>query len=166
MPEPAPSVTPIATYDDLLSACRRQVAALGMNYQILDEVAGFCDGYTSKLFAASEYSSNGGRRSKRHFSPESFDAYMEALGLRLVAVEDPDKVAKLKAFCESKYLAREGPIRTVASDCLVHLKVSREFLKRIGKNGGIASGRKRHAQAQRREAARRAALARWSKRAD
>ena len=69
--------------------------ALNINYEILDQWAGFGIGYTSKLFALSEYSSNGGRRSKRHFVPESFDAYMEALGLELVAVENPDKVAKL-----------------------------------------------------------------------
>ena len=36
-------------------------------------------------------------------------------------------------------------------------------MRRIGKNGGIASGQKRHAQALRRERSRRAALARWAK---
>ena len=166
--EPALSVTPIATiqsYDDLLAACRRQVARLGINYQILDIAAGFGDGYSTKLFALSEYSSKGGRRSKRHFSPESFDAYVEALGVDLVMVENPEKVAKLRSFCENKYLAREGPIRSVATDCLINLKVSRKFLKYIGRNGGLARAAKLHAiasaKARRSEINRANALKRW-----
>ena len=70
----ASSIAPIATiqsYDDLLAACRAQVARLGINYQILDIAAGFTDGYTTKLFAQSEHCSTGGRRSKRHFSAEN-----------------------------------------------------------------------------------------------
>ena len=162
--ESASSIVPVATiqsYDDLLAACRRQVAALGINYTILDQVAGFTDGYSSKLLAHSEHCSTGGRRTKRHFSPESFDAYMAALGLKLVAVEDPDKVARLKSFCESKFLFREGPVRSVGSDCLINLKVSRKFMRYIGRNGGIASGRKRRAIALRRRVNRLNALKRW-----
>ena len=90
MSESASSISPIATissYDDLLAACRRQVARLGLNYQILDQVAGYGDGYATKLLAHSEYSTTGGRRTKRHFSPQSFDAYLAALGLELVAIE-------------------------------------------------------------------------------
>ena len=164
-PPPDHAIARIDSYESLLAACRARVAQLGINYQILDIAAGFGDGYSTKLLAHSEYSATGGRRSKRHFSPESFDAYMSALGLELVAVENPDKVAKLKAFCESKYLAREGPIRTVASDCLINLKVSRNFLRQIGKSGGLARARKAAAVASAKkrisETNRRNALKRW-----
>jgi hypothetical protein len=160
-PTPDHAIARIDSYDSLLAACRAQVARLGINYQILDIAAGFTDGYSTKLLAHSEYSTTGGRRTKRHFSPQSFDAYVEALGVDLVMVENPEKVARLKAFCANKYLSREGPVRSVASDCLINLKVSRDFLRRIGKNGGIASGRKRAAAALRRRANRLNALKRW-----
>ena len=141
-PTPDHAIARIDSYETLLATCRAQVARLGINYEILDQVAGFGDGYSTKLFAHSEYSINGGRRSKRHFSPQSFDAYMEALGLDLVAVENPDKVARLKSFCENKYLAREGPVRSVATDCLINLKVSRKFLQQIGRKGALARAAK------------------------
>ena len=153
----------VGSYDELLAAVRARVADLGINYQILDLVAGFTDGYSTKLLAHSEYSSNGGRRTKRHFSPESFDAYMEALGLELHVVENPVKTARLKAFCENKYLAREGPVRTVASEGLINLKVSRKFMRYIGRNGGIRERPKRHATALLRAINRRNALKRWQK---
>ena len=165
LPTPDHAIARIDSYETLLAACRAQVQALNINYEILDQWAGFGIGYTSKLFALSEYSSNGGRRSKRHFSPESFDAYLTALGIELVAVENPDKVAKLRSFCENKYLAREGPVRSVATDCLINLKVSRKFLKYIGRNGGLARAAKMRAiasaKARRSETNRRNALARW-----
>jgi hypothetical protein len=92
------------------------VRTLGLNYSILDTVAGFTDGYTAKLLGHSEYCSSGGRRTRRHFSTESFDAYLAGLGLKLIVVEDAERIARLKAFMESKLLAREGPIRSVATD--------------------------------------------------
>ena len=80
-------------------------------------------------------------------------------------VENAEKVARLRSFCESKYLAREGPVRSVATDCLINLKVSRKFLKYIGRNGGLARAAKMRAiasaKAQRSETNRRNALARW-----
>ena len=170
MPDVDPaSITPIATiqsYDDLLSACRNRVAALGINYAILDIAAGFNVGYATKLFAHSEHSSNGRRRTKRFLSGESFDAYLAALGLDLVAVENPEKVARLKAFCESRLLKREGPIRSVATAQPVIVRFSHDFIRKIGRKGGLARGRKLAARAQVSELKRRAALARWSKRAD
>ena len=149
----------------MLAACRQRVQELGINYQILDIAAGFTDGYSTKLLAHSEYSTTGGRRTKRHFSPELFNAYVQALGVDLLMVENPDKVARLKSFCESKLLKREGPARSVASDCLINLKVSRKFLQQIGKSGGLARAAKAHAIAlakqRRSETNRRNALKRW-----
>ena len=78
----------------MLAACRAQVQRLKLNYSILDQVAGFTDGYTSKLFAASEYSSNGWSSVETPLQPEWFDAYVEALGVDLVMVENPEKVAE------------------------------------------------------------------------
>ena len=56
-------------------------------------------------------------------------------------------------------------MRSVASDCLINLKVSRNFLRQIGKNGGLARAAKVHAVALAKERIsernRRNALKRW-----
>ena len=126
-------------------------------------MAGFTDGYSTKLLAHSEYSTTGGRRTKRHFSPESFDAYLQALGLDLLGCENTIGFLALKPSWNPSFYSARDRYEPSLRDCLINLKVSRDFMRRIGKNGGIASGRKRHARAERREVARRAALARWSK---
>jgi hypothetical protein len=48
---------------------------------------------------------------------------------------------------ESKLIAREGPIRSVASDLLVTVRYSRDFLRRIGRKGGLRNGQLRAARA-------------------
>jgi hypothetical protein len=74
------AIARVSSYEDLVAACRAQVQALGINYTILDSVAGFTEGYAAKLLGHSEYCSTGGRRTKRHFSPDSFDAYLAGGG--------------------------------------------------------------------------------------
>lgn len=162
----AQSLGVVASYDELLAICRRQVQELNFNYEMLDIAAGFNVGYASKLFAGSEHCASGGRRTKRYLSGASFDAYLAALGLELVVVQNPAKVAKVKAFCAGKLLKREGPARSVASDPPVSIRVTRNFLRRIGRLGGLARARKQDAIAARREQRseiyRRNALKRWA----
>jgi hypothetical protein len=164
-PTPDDAIARIGSYDELIAICRRQVAALNINYSMLDVAAGFNVGYTSKLFAQSEYASSGGRRTKRHFSPESFDAYLQALGLDLVVVQNPDKVARSKAFLESKLLKREGPVRGAATDCHINFRLTHDFMRRIGRKGALARAAKMHAAALARqrisERQRAKALKRW-----
>jgi hypothetical protein len=76
------AIARVDSYDALIAPCRARVQALGINYAILDAAAGFTDGYTAKLLGHSEHCSTGGRRTKQHFSPTSFDAYLGALGGR------------------------------------------------------------------------------------
>ncbi|MFZ0123980.1 MAG: hypothetical protein WAL48_07295 [Xanthobacteraceae bacterium] len=90
---PAPSLGRAACYDELLALCKRQIEALHFNYEMLDTVAGFNVGYSNKLFGPGVKPVT-----RRHFSHQSFDAYLAALGLELVVVENPDKVARAKAF--------------------------------------------------------------------
>ena len=128
-------------------------------------MAGYADGYATKLLGPSEYCSTVGRRTKRHFSPESFNAYVEALGVDLLMVENPDKVARLKSFMQAKLLRREGPLRGAADDCLISFRLSRDFMRRIGRKGALARAAKLHAvasaKARQSEINRRNALKRW-----
>ena len=159
------AIARVGSYEELVAAFRAQVQTLGINYAILDSAAGFAWGYSSKLFAHSEYCSSGARRTKRHFSTESFDAYLVALCLDLVVVENPAKVAKLKAFMEAKLLKRGAPLRAVGTVDPVVVKFSRGFMKKIACLGGRARARKLHAIASRKkhssETYRRNALMRW-----
>jgi hypothetical protein len=158
----------VSSYEDLIAACRKRVVELGMNYAILDVVAGFAEGYSAKLFGRSEYSAAGRRRTKRHFSPISFDAYLEALGIDLVVVENPDKAGRIREILAHKMLYREAPLRTAACEPVVKVAFSRDFLKKIGRLGGQASAAQRDAIAlkrQRRSLIYRAnALKRWASR--
>jgi hypothetical protein len=155
----------VGCYDELLAIYRRQVSALRINYEMLDIAAGFNVGYASKLLAHSEHNSSGSRRTKRHFSPESFDAYLQALGLKLVAVQDPERVARIATFLEGKLLKRQGPVRAVGTEPPVVIKLAHSHIKRIARLGGIARAEKLHAAAlakkQRSEINRRNALKRW-----
>lgn len=155
----------VGTYDELIAVCREQVQRLNINYQILDIAAGFNSGYSTKLFAHGDHSSGGGRRTKRYLSGESFDAYLGALGLKLVVVEDADKVARLKAFTKSKLLAREGPLRAAGTAPPVIIRLTHDFMRKIARKGGVARARKLRAIAARKESRsriyRRNALKRW-----
>jgi hypothetical protein len=167
LPATSDLVTPIAvaaSYEELLEALRARVGALGITYPILDLAVGYAEGYTSKILGRSEYNASGRRRSKRHFSAESFDNYIAALGLKVALVEDPAGVARLKSFCAHRLLSREAPLRSVAPEPMVNIRVTKDFLRKIGKLGGQAFARNLHARAERREHMRRLALARWAKR--
>lgn len=136
-----------------------EAATTVMRVEVLAPEGTNCAG---KLLTPAE--PNGGGHRKLPFSPRILDAYLEALALKLVVVEDEARVAKVKAFLENRLLKREGPVRSAATPALVNLSVSRDFLRQIGRNGGIASARKRPAAASVRERNRRNALKRWRKR--
>jgi hypothetical protein len=136
-------VARISSYDDLLAACRERVKALGVNYTLCDLRAGFTVGYLTKLLLHEQRNPTGKRRTRRGFTPQSFDAYLAALGLDLVAVENPEKVAALRRWQADNLLRREAPIRADAT--LPPITFSRHFMKRIASLGGQASAAKRRA---------------------
>jgi hypothetical protein len=144
-PIPDQIIARIESYDDLLEAFRTRVRELNINYGIADDLAGFATGYLGKLMIRETRNASGKRKTKRHFSAESFDAYMAALGLDLVAVANPAKVERLRAWQDTNSLYRAAPVRADGIPPPVVIKLTRNFMKQIASLGGQARAAKLHA---------------------
>ena len=150
MTEPAP-IGRFSSHGEFLAVLRAQAERMGLNYQMLDAAAGFGDGYSTKVLPD---------RPQKNFSPRSFDAYLGALGLEFIAVENPQKVARTKAFCKAKELRPDGPrvVRAIA-------RMPRPTWLFSSKRARIAAKKRWRTTSPkaRRKAARKAAKARWGK---
>lgn len=90
--------TPIKSYDDLIVVARRRMMELLMTYETLDAVSGVQSGYAAKILCPGRL---------KTFGPMSFCAIMGALGIKLVAVEDPEAAARLR----HRWTPRRAPLR-------------------------------------------------------
>jgi hypothetical protein len=62
-------------YDQLVEALRNRAAAVGLNYLLIDELAGLSSGYTGHIL---------GPMRKRHLSVASLIAIAKALGVKSI----------------------------------------------------------------------------------
>jgi hypothetical protein len=76
----------IRTYDDLLSVISARMAALNVTLETVDAVSGVQMGYSAKLLGPAQ---------KKMFGPMSLGTILGALGLKLLAVEDPEQMARV-----------------------------------------------------------------------
>jgi hypothetical protein len=85
-----PAIEPqqIRDFDDLLPIIRARIVALGVAHQTVDAVAGLSEGYCSKIV--------GPGRAKQ-LGRISAPALLGALALKLVVVEDPAALARLRS---------------------------------------------------------------------
>ncbi len=141
------------TYQGLLAICRARVVELNWNYTTLDVAAGYTESYSTKLLADNP---------QRHFSPESFDAYLGALCFDLVAIPNPEKLKKLQEKLKHKLVERKAPkyVLTAAQHSPIIFKLSRRHMKKIAKLSAAARMVK-IPKKRRRQIARKAARARW-----
>ena len=140
------------TADDLRVLFRQRIASLGITYETADTIAGLPAGYTAKLL---------GPTPLRRFGPVALEALMGATGLKLLAVEDAEALARVKGryvLRQRRLAQRAGPkgfVRTIDS----------KFMRKIGALGGFKTAQTRHARALAKSALsemkRRAALRRW-----
>jgi hypothetical protein len=86
----------ISDYGGLLEAFRERAQELEISRAGIDQVAGWADGYASKLL--------GGAAAKRRkiIGPLSLELLLGALGLKLILIEDPEAAART--------LARRTPV--------------------------------------------------------
>jgi hypothetical protein len=90
-PTPMPDAKPLAIihgYDDLVAAIRARVAELGVTQATIDDVAGLQSGYAGKLL--------GPRRIKK-LGIVSLGCVLGSLGMKLVAFEDPEALARVRS---------------------------------------------------------------------
>jgi hypothetical protein len=142
----------VRSADNLRALFRQRIASLGITFETADTIAGLPAGYTAKLL---------GPTPLRRFGPVALEALMSATGIMLIAVEDPDALARVK----KRFVHRRRSLSNRASPTYHVVKRTRKFMQRIGTLGGIKSGEARHARALQKKAISemkcRAALRRW-----
>ena len=132
-------------YSEFMQAIRNRVAALGIHGTRFDNLAGWPEGYLSKLVCA---------RPVRRVGIQSMGTLLSTIGVKGLLVEDPRGTERLRRL-QPRNLSY---VRTMPASAGMILTA--RMLKRIRRLGGQA----RMAQLtpkQRRELARKAALARW-----
>src|SRR6516164_3938862 len=132
-------------YSDFVQAVRNRVVELGIHGTRFDSLAGWPEGYLSKLTA---------QRPVRRIGMSSMGPLLSAMGVKLQMVEDPAGTARLRR------LPPRNPsyVRTMPADACIVL--TPRMLKRIRRLGGKARMAKLSAE-ERSALARRAAQARW-----
>ena len=78
--------TPVRSYDDLVEVVRNRIIELAITHETADAISGLQSGYTSKLVAK-----------MKGFGPISLSCLLPALGVKLVAVEDPEALARVRS---------------------------------------------------------------------
>jgi hypothetical protein len=139
----------IATFDSyagMLEAIRARVNELQVHGERFDAHVGLPEGYLSKLVGA---------RPIRRLGMTSLAPVLNGLGLKCQFIEDPAGVERLR-----NRVAPRNPsyVRTMPADAGITLTA--RMLKRIRRLGGQARMAQLTAK-ERRELARKAALARW-----
>jgi hypothetical protein len=156
MASPVAAPLIIKNEDQLLAAIRARCAELQITYETLDVVAMLPDGYASKLLCDHPV---------KHMGALTMWSILGTLGYRIGLVHDEELLAR---FCD-KLVARKCPPQSTGSKGRVKFNFTHRFLRKIGRLGGQRSGQVRRARACAKQAVsemkRRAALARWSRRA-
>jgi hypothetical protein len=81
------SLAVVSSYGELILCLRQRAEALGVSNMTLDEAAGLTSGHAGKLLSS---------RPHRALGPISLGLMLEALGLRLVVVEDEEALARMR----------------------------------------------------------------------
>jgi len=84
----------VHSYDELLAVLGARIVDLNASYETIDHVAGLPSRYTSRIF--------GPARGKR-LGPVSLAAILGALGVKLIVVEDPEQLARIRRRLTKRY---------------------------------------------------------------
>jgi hypothetical protein len=77
----------VRDYDDLHRICRARVEKLDVSRLTVDDAAGFTSGHAAKILA---------EKPARRLGPVTMGLMLRALGIKLVAVEDAEALARIK----------------------------------------------------------------------
>ena len=135
----------IVEYSDFMQALLARVDELQIQGDSFCEFAGLPRGYLSKLLTI---------RNVRRVGMQSMGVLLSAMGVKLQMVEDPAGTARLRRLPPRNL----SYVRTMPADACIVL--TPRMLQRIRRLGGQAR-MARLTPKQRRELARKAALARW-----
>jgi hypothetical protein len=96
---PARVLALVSEYAELVGALRARCDEVGISFETLDEIAGFTDRYSSKLLSPS-------RRPIRRLGHMSMGVLLASLGVRLLPIEDPEALARVRARYRPRKQAR------------------------------------------------------------
>jgi hypothetical protein len=134
-------------YDDFVEAIRNRVADLGIHGTRFDALAGWAEGYLSKLTC---------ERPARRIGMQSMGPLLSAMGVKLQMVEDPAGTARLRR------LLPRNPSYVRAMPAAAGITFTAKMLSRIRRLGGKARMARLTAK-ERSALGRKAAAARWRK---
>ncbi len=89
----------VVDYDSLIATMRARADQLQISHQSIDAIAGWADGLAGKYLVSAQlkrHRPDGMRTAARRLSMQSLGAMLSALGLRLIAVEDPDTTERYR----------------------------------------------------------------------
>jgi hypothetical protein len=94
----------INDYPLLIQAMRQRADDLSLSRENIDEIAGWADRLAGKLLSLTPIGQrrDGSRRSARRLGLETLGPMLAALGMNLVAVEDPDALERYQAQRKSR----------------------------------------------------------------
>jgi hypothetical protein len=146
---------PITCYSQLVQALRDRVGQLGVRYLDFDQLAGFADGLSGKIFGPAQV--------KRLGIEKMFDA-LRAAGLRIRIEVDPEQTAKMKTRIAQNFNPRQSQqVRQNNDANMSNDAIDRVLNYLVSKRGGLIrlNAAVRRARS---TCARRAAIALWKQR--
>ena len=138
------------TADDLRAVLRARFDALGVSLETVDHIAGLPTRYTAKVI---------GLQPSRGFGQFSLDGLLGAAGVKLVVVEDAEALDRVRA----RLVPLERVDHTAAPRRKIVIKLTSDFMREIGRLGGLKSNANRIRKQQRGVINRANALKRWRK---
>jgi hypothetical protein len=106
----------ITSLTELLAALRDRRDELNISHELIDDIAGFQSGYTSKLLAP---------RPSKNLGYMSLGSVMGALGVGLVLVED----AARRSQVEGRWRERKRSPRSLKTDGALNNNESKQIVK-------------------------------------
>ena len=153
---------PLATVTDylgLIAALRARIAELGINYATVDTIAGWTEGYASKVLAPEP---SPGSKTKRAMGPMAFDAALGALAVKLLVVADADQLRYIKRNRYFTHRVQAPPLHTSDKHDYVVQRKTNEMMRHMSQQA-IPARMAKISPARRRAIARHAARVRWHK---
>jgi hypothetical protein len=145
----------ITSYTELIGVIRTRVGQLEVRYLDFDQLAGFAEGLSGKIFGPAQI--------KRLGIEKMFDA-MRAAGLRLRIEEDPEQTAKMRARIAENFNPRQAQqVRPNNDSNMSNATIDKVLSYLANRKGGLARLRAAVKEG-RSNCARRAAKALWEKR--
>jgi hypothetical protein len=148
----------VSNYLALIAALRARVLELGVSYATVDTIAGWTEGYASKVLAPEP---SVGSKSKRAMGPMSFDAMLGTLAVKLAVLPDPEQLKHIKHNRFFVHRVQAPPLHASSKHDYVVQRKTLEMMRQMAPKGGIARAARLSAP-RRSKIARKAARARWN----